>query len=359
MRLMIHGSVFFAAIFLATAQPVVNGNNGGVPHTSLDHAVCAMNGIAIADELMNSIIFIWQGTLNCGHGHNAADCSTEVSYAIQSVTNMVNSVLRTLQNCAGMLNDYKASCGIAAGDVVSSLAGVTATSSGIVKHCGKQSVQPIPGLDQSSDYSENENENGQRTASFPLFHGNDGNFSNNLAHVFGGHCIVDVKSLLKTTIKASIFIAIASKSCEAHPFSLNLKNGDCAPDIVAVIAAIAELGEYIAGVVGQCSKPLNEDSACASEVLGLVRNLAGLSHAGEDMAVKCKPNSAERLYLENRGKGIGVKAQDNSKTSLTLFCLAALLPITAALSFAGGQRMAKGSSLHDTSSFTPLRLYEE
>jgi len=308
--------IFLAVIILGAAQtpspsPPSEATamiTGGA--TVPAHSWCAINSLLISDELMNSIIFIWQGVLRCGNGKASpnVECSVEVSYAIQAVNNMINTVLKTVDDCTGALQG-KAQCGMAVGQVTSAMAGVAATASSIAEHCPKTSMQPVPGLQQAAV-------------------GNPP-FSHALAH-----CIVDAKSLIYSIIMMSTLIADASQDCK-------VKGEACTVSILMVVASVARMGEFIAGVVGHCSKPPNQAGACAGGVLGLLRNLGDLATAGKTMGVVCALTMGERLYLEESRRGKQIQTEATIKDKLPMFALAMLLPITAALSFVAGRRMAK------------------
>jgi len=311
-----HSCLAFCLILLSAGQtpaPVIVGPGGVDQHLQVH---CAINSILVADELMNSIIFIWQGVNRCGKGHKAAECSVDISNAIQSVTGMINVILKAVATCGDSFN-LKVACGAAVTQVTGSMAGVAATASGIAEHCPKTSIKPIPGLVQQST--------GVGGATFD--HG--------LAY-----CIVDSKNLVKSVLRLSVRIADASEMCKGA----NAGGNTCGlfgitAGILGVLGAVGEMGEFIAGVVGHCSKPENQPAACASEVLGLLRNLAELSQAGTIMGNVCELSADERLYLDNaRG---GVEAPDNTNSNLPTSALVALLPMTAVLSFVAGRRIAK------------------
>merc|ERR1719230_1603729 len=76
---------------------------------------------------------------------------------------------------------------------------------------------------------------------------------------------------------------------------------DCVHNALHVVAAFASMGEFIAGSVGHCSKPTNDDAACASEVLGLLRELHDLGQSGERMSSMCFSETPQRLYDDDKG----------------------------------------------------------
>lgn len=277
--------------------------------TTSDVATCAINSVEAADELVNSVLFIWQASSRCGRASTAA-CSVDVNSAIESVTGMINVILKALQRCGGALQGVKERCGLAAGEVTESLAGVAAASSGIAENCHKGDIHPVEGLKQ--EFLVGSNHMTPKLAS----------------------CIVDIKSMTKAVLKASLGFATVKTNCDES-------SGDCVGNVLYIVSSMAELGEYIAGVVGHCSTPVNHQAACASDILGLLRNLAHLSASGTQLAQACSLSAAERLYLENDKDA---QAEDDTNTRSLGFALAAFLPITAVLSFVGGRRMAKSST---------------
>merc|ERR1719215_1642753 len=232
---------------------------------------------------------------------------------LQSVNGMVSVILKAVANCGDAINQG-AECGTAVTEMTGSMAGVAATSSGIAEHCPKTSVKPIPGLVQQA--------------------ANPGNppFSHALAY-----CIVDSKNLIKAVLRVSVRIADASEQCA--PENSDPEGLRCGAGVLNVLAAVGDMGEFIAGVVGHCSKPENQPAACASEVLGLLRNLVELSFAGTKISKACTLNPAQQLYLDNAKEG--VKTPTTTSNNLPSFALAALLPMTAVVSFVAGRRMAK------------------
>merc|ERR1711924_63108 len=115
----------------------------------------------------------------------------------------------------------------------------------------------------------------------------------------------------------------------------------CGHNALKIAASFSAMGEYLAGAVGRCTvsgnTALTSSAECASKAMGLSRDLVRLASAG--MAMKKECNFAEeRLYALEHGDAIEVK--DGSSSSVTV-ALAALLPLTAVVSFVGGSRFAK------------------
>merc|ERR1712139_129851 len=148
-----------------------------------------------------------------------------------------------------------------------------------------------------------------------------------------GSCLVDVKDTTKSLFKATKRILTVKENCNGE----NPRH--CAHNALKIVAAFSGMGEYLAGAIGRCSAPieknkgLREGAMCGEHAMQLVRHLHNVGRASVDMSKYCEV-SAQRLYeLEN-----GIESPASS--SVTLF-LAALLPISAVLSFVVGSRFAR------------------
>merc|ERR1712178_228046 len=109
------------------------------------------------------------------------------------------------------------------------------------------------------------------------------------------------------------------------------------------MGAFTEIGEYVSGAVGHCTVPTNHDAVCASDVIGLLRETAGLAEAATSVATECQLSEAERLFLASDEVEMPKAAAPvPASTNFMTMGLAALLPVAAALSFVAGRRMAKG-----------------
>merc|ERR1719451_209564 len=102
------------------------------------------------------------------------------------------------------------------------------------------------------------------------------------------------------------------------------------------------MGQYLSNAVGRCSPAAANtkritNATCASEVLHLVRHVSNVGRASVDLQQSCEIG-AERLYQIEHGD-----VENQSSNSVTLG-LAAMLPLTAVLSFVGGSRFAKSRS---------------
>ena len=107
----------------------------------------------------------------------------------------------------------------------------------------------------------------------------------------------------------------------------------CENNALSLVAGLADLGAFLAGAVDTCMVNPNAKAECAEHSLTLVAGLHAIAKAGMGVSGACKVDEADRLYLENGGKA----ATSNSMP----LALAALLPISAVLSFVAGSRFAK------------------
>merc|ERR1711896_9963 len=241
-------------------------------------------------------------------------CAMDVPAAIESVNAMVNVIFKAVEDCEGLQGEND-KCGLAVGVLTRSFAGLAAASAGVKAKCVDHAVFLVtqPGL--------LDNKNGAlgsaaQEASF-------------------GQCLVDAKDTVKSLFKTTKRILTIPKNCDGDD------QADCAHNGLKLVAALSGMGQYLAGAIGRCSpntvanKGLREGGECAEQVDELVRYLTDVGRAGVGLNKYCE-EGAERLYeLEH-----GVEMQSTTSGSAT-FALAALLPLTAVLSFVGGSRFAK------------------
>merc|ERR1712232_1266632 len=127
----------------------------------------------------------------------------------------------------------------------------------------------------------------------------------------------------------------------------------CIHNSIKIVSAFAALGEYLAGAVGHCSHHHSKqsvDAFCAKWSLALVKDVHDVARASVNLAKHCDLSDAERLYLEDDDESPISPATTGSSMTLAL---AALLPISAALSFVVGSRFARSRSQE-----APVRDFE-
>jgi hypothetical protein len=146
-------------------------------------------------------------------------------------------------------------------------------------------------------------------------------------------CVVDIKDLTKSLFKAMKRIMTIKESCADG-------TTHCAHNTLKLVASLGAIGQYMSNAVGRCSPNTVANAkritnaTCASEVLHLVRHVSNVGRASVDLQQNCDIG-AERLYQIEHGD-----VENQSSNSVTLG-LAAMLPLTAVLSFVGGSRFAK------------------
>jgi len=264
---------------------------GAVAGASAGNAACALDGAASVDSMANAALNIWAATKRCDEGaaHNAM-CAVDIASSIGSVNDMVTTIVSAVDGCGAIKTSHYA-CGMAVGGLTSASAALAASTAGMLANCKtdeKQSSANPPALATGL-----------------------------------GNCVVDAKMSMTSLFDATHKLAVVKKDGS----NTNVLN---------VVSALANLGSFLAGSVAQCSAfegKGNADAACASHSLGLVAALHNVANSGINIADKCKVTKDERLYLEN-----GEATPTGSSMPLAL---AALLPVSAVLSFVAGSRFAK------------------
>jgi hypothetical protein len=288
-----------------------------------DTASCALHGAEAVDEMLDSALYIMASVVRCDNDQTIR-CALDVSSAVESVNAMVNVILKAVNKC-GSLNTEHADCGLAVGVLTRSMAGLSAASAGIVARCpnklnGGQALATVgDAMESANKYGTSAGDRAYKTAGF--------------GSQFG-QCIINIKDTMKSLFKAIKRIMTVKHNCK-HPDSKH-----CAHNVAKIVASFTALGEYLSGALGKCtvaSNPdMSKDALCAQMSLRLIHHVDNVDRAGTNMARHCDLTAAERLYLENEDEEVA-PASNNSAT----LALAALLPITAVMSFVMGKRLAK------------------
>lgn len=284
-----------------------------------DSGDCAINGARAVDDMLDSATYIWASIQRCkkpgkGSSGNQVLCAMDVSAAIEAVNAMVNVILKAVEGCGGLEGEHE-KCGLAVGVLTRSFAGLAAGSAGVAAKCAYKLAFLVtdPGVNSGSSALAS----AAQTASF-------------------GQCLVDVKDIVKSLFKATKRILTVKENCDGE------HERHCAHNALKIVAAFSGMGEYLSAAVGRCSpatdatKKLREDAECGEETMKLTRHLHNVGRASVDLQKYCEEGE-ERLYQIEHGT---VEMQGATNGSLTLF-LAALLPISAVLSFVIGSRFAK------------------
>lgn len=296
---------------------------------SADTGVCAMNGARAVDDLLDSSTYIWASIERCkkpapSNQGNQLLCAMDVSAAIESVNAMINVILKAVEGCGQLGDGQNVKCGLAAGVLTKTFAGLAAASAGVSAKCPSMF-------------------NNGKALNF-LTDGPSANQGNGAAAsaaqtITFAQCFVDVPDVVKSLFKATNRLIHIRDSCDG---------GDaraCSRNSLKIVAAFSALGSYLAGAVGDCTAQtaanakLQGDTTCASAALELVRHLTRMGSAGMALQMECASGEA-RLYALEHGEDIDEKKGSNTLT----FVLGAFLPIAAVFGFVGGSRVGKRQS---------------
>jgi len=272
---------------------------------------CAVDGAEAVSDLMDSTMFIWASIARCGHKGEQVKCEVNIASAIESVNSMINVILGAVNKCGNLHSAHK-ECGMAAGRLTKSVAGLTAASGGIAQKCT----------------------NGFKGTKHGL----------NWNHGAGAQCVVNLKSSAKSLFKAIKALMRVKKNCK------DAESRACASNSLQIVAAFAGLGEFLAGTIGHCTNGNSDDVECAEQIESLVHHTAKVSENGVDLSKACEVQIAEivpdlvevqvpRLYSEENQ----MEAEQSSISSPNLL-LGAFLPVTAIVSFVGGRFYANRRS---------------
>jgi len=272
---------------------------------------CVVDGAEAVSDLMDSTMFIWASIQRCGDhagkGGQEVRCEIAISSAIESVNSMINVILKAVDKC-GDLHGKNKKCGLAAGRLTKSIAGLAAASGGIAEKC-------------------------------PNAPNNKGALTWNKNSMQTPMCVVNLKNSAKSLFKAIKALMKVKNNCEV---GLSRK---CASNSLRIIGAFAGLGEYLAGTVGQCtSGSTHQDIKCDEQIQKLVKETTQVAQAGIDLSKACEAEvpalghlpaqvvevQVPRLYEQDSEKANAPSASAN-------LMLGAFLPVTAIVSFVGGR----------------------
>jgi len=273
---------------------------------------CVVDGAEAVSDLMDSTMFIWASIQRCGDhsktGGQEIKCEIAISSAIESVNSMINVILKTMNKC-GALHVENAECGLAAGRLTKSIAGLAAASGGIAQKC------PNAG---AVDYGKlNWNKNSMQQ---PM-------------------CVIRLKNSAKSLFKVIKTLMKVKASCPAGGTTRK-----CASNSLRIVAAFAGLGEYLTGVVGECTSGANhKDVQCDEQFQKLIKESTKVAMAGIDLSKACEapapvaiaaPEVVEvevpRLYAQD-------SQEVNTASVSPNLMLGAFLPVVAIVSFVGGR----------------------
>lgn len=282
-------------------------------------ASCALDSAEAVDEMLDSAVYIMAGIVRC-EDKDQIRCALDVSEAIHSVNGMVNVILKAVEKC-GSLDTPEDKCGLAVGRLTESMAGLAAASTGIIAKCPNQ-LNGGAALDTVGSAMQDSAKYG---GAHPF---KTAGFSNGL-----GQCVINVKDSMKSLFLAISRIMTIKTDCDGAA------DVYCAHNGLKVVSSLAALAEHISGAIGKCTANHQADAVCAQMSARLFHAVSDVGRASTGMNMGCSLTEAERLYLAD--EKTSMPASDNG--SIT-FALAALLPLTAVLSFVGGSRLSKSRS---------------
>jgi len=268
---------------------------------------CEIESGDAVENAIESVLFIWAATKRC-HGKLLQEapvkCEQDVASAIQSVTLMGGAIAKIVDKCGTGLNEH-AKCAGSVAKLVSSSAGLAAASGLIADKC----FNTVPSK-YDYDVLEKETELGK--------------------------CVLDTGAGVNHIFAASNEIKKAKKHCEGKK---------CTTDVLNVVSIFSHLGGFIANSFDDCSTAHAEytgkkgvdtkNAECIGAVLDGVGDLSSLAKLGLGIKNDCDVSSS-RLYLDSNN--VDAKATAGNPT---LFALAAMIPVSAVLSFVAGSRFAK------------------
>lgn len=307
--------LFVSAIALVAAQ-----------NTNEQTGTCMVDGAEAVSDALDASMFIWASIARCGKAGEVTKCEISVSSAITSVNSMVNVILAAVDKC-GALNTANKECGLAVSTLTKHIGGITSSSGGIAQKCF-QGAAP---------------------------HGLNWN------HNAPAQCVVDVKNTAKSLFKVikSFMHLEKDQSCAKGD------SNACATNALQIVGAFAGIGEYLSGAVGKCSASNSHTgSICAQQATRLVQQLTEFSERAVDVSEACKPGGSAALEASDeipagddiveeprlysvQGKQVGAPGLSSN------MILAAFLPVTAIVGFAGG-RYFGGRHVRETRQILPM-----
>jgi len=271
---------------------------GMVVASAHDQAACAVEGSLSVGPLADSVVNIWAATQRCVKGGSKVECEIDITSAIASVDATITIIVKALANC-GALNTEHAACGMAVNHLIRDTAGLASEVGGALNACPwpvKATGLAVPAKLE-----------GATTL---------------------GYCVSDAANSMKTLFAAVRELSTMKKDHDAH-------------NSLKLVQVLSELGSFLAGSVAHCESAIagksDSKAACASTVQGMVANLMNVADVAMNVHKACALSEDERLYLET----YDTNSKATSSSSSMPLAMAALLPISAVLSFVAGSRFAK------------------
>jgi len=266
------------------------------------------------EDAMTSTLNIWAASKRCTGTlleEAGVKCEQDVTAAIESVIALANDIAAMVSECADLKYENE-DCVSLVTDLVSQTAGLASDGGALANHCGHIVPERL-----------------------------DNDILGKLTTL--GMCTVDTGGAMNSLFKASGVIKHVKNNCGEKS-----SEGSCATSSLNVLSVISNLGSYISQSVADCHQYseivahhkddlVNEDlSMCATAVLHSIADLSGVAQIALQLKDVCQVSDA-RLFIENGSKEATKPAGMNPIVLGSL----AMVPITAALSFAAGKRLAK------------------
>jgi len=286
---------------------------------------CEIDSGDTVSGALDSVLNIWAASQRC-HGPilTAAPvkCERDVASAIESVSRMITAIQYMVGDCGGGLKQ-EGKCGTSITTLVGSSAGLAAASGKIADKCFKT----VPAQYDAKILQE---------------------------ATLLGKCVANSGAGMNSFFKASNGIQAATKSCGAEGKA-------CTTSRLNVVSILAHMGGFIAEAVDDCSATHDKATGtkgmdtsaveCAGAVMDGIGFLSTFGNLAMNMQKDCDV-SASRLYLESEGTA------GKAATGMpTLLAMAAMVPISAVLSFVAGSRFAK--SRRETRTINSIPCAEE
>jgi len=305
-----------------------------------DKMKCAIKSLGAVDDLLDAAIYIWAATERCEQSGESVRCEVDIASAVESVNGMINVILKTTEKC-GSLKIENPKCGLAAGVLTKSLAGLAASSGELMEDCPAPGGRRLSALKRARE---------QEEADETRIVAPKG------ALKVGRKCVVDLKHSLKALFKSIKYLTAIKHKCDENSHK-------CAKNGVKLVAALAGLGEYLAGIVGHCvagnelAVSTKANVLCASASAKTVKELTNVAKGGVELSHHCHLSESRLYALEDETDETN-KPKDVTSSSLTL-ALAAMLPLAAVLGFMGGSRLSKARPTRDFESLMTVDAVEE
>jgi len=286
---------------------------------------CTLDSTSAVAHGINSALYVWAATKRCtgdALAEAGVKCEQDVTGAIEEVVGMAKDIAGMVASCDDIRNDNH-KCAMLVTDLVSKTAGLAHDGGALADKCDKDLVPK-------------ELDNGVLDKKTSL-----------------GSCTVNSGSAMNSLFKAYNGINGAKKNCA--------KDGrSCTTSSLNLLSVISNMGKYLSKAVSNCKayegsqeKPKRSDDTysedCAASVLGSIADLSGVAQIGLQLKDACFVSDA-RLFIENGSTEVAEPAGSN----FMVFGLAAMVPMTAVLSFLAGNRFAKAR--RQTRVYDPMAL---